>query len=34
MAAKTELSKGFFLVLGAIAALWIGAMIIGRLPNG
>ena len=31
--AKADLSKGFFLVLGAIAALWIGALILGRLPQ-
>jgi hypothetical protein len=33
MAARTEFSKGLFLVLGAIAALWIGSMIIARLPQ-
>lgn len=34
MAAKSDLSKSFFLVLGALAALWVGAMILKRLPNG
>jgi len=33
MAAKTDLTKGFFLILGALAALWIGGMIIARLPQ-
>jgi hypothetical protein len=33
MAAKTELSKAFFLVLGAIAAIWVGGMILARLPQ-
>lgn len=33
MAAKTDLSKGFFLVAGAILALYIGGMILARLPQ-
>lgn len=33
MAAKSEISKGFYLVAGAILALYIGGLILARLPQ-
>jgi hypothetical protein len=33
MAAKTEVMHGFFLVIGAIVAIYVGGLIIARLPQ-
>jgi hypothetical protein len=33
MAAKSEVMHGFFLVIGAIAAIYVGGWILSRLPQ-
>lgn len=30
---KTDIKRGFFLIIGALAALYIGSLVIARLPQ-
>lgn len=33
MAAKADIKYGFYIVIGAIAALYVGSLILARLPK-